>query len=409
MRVGCNDKDRVFKTSEASTKSWFRTNGLIDKYLNILDLNNFRKQNTKWSNYARIKYGTEGRLFSEGHDGTRAIPNKQAFKQIDRAKGIYYQTETSSFPNDEAITAIKNKMKKFFASIGVVYNPTTEILDREGNPVSAIAAADILKRTVSVIEGKMSADTLPEEAAHFLIEMLPSDNSLYQVLRKNIENTEIYQKTLEDYYTTYAGDLEKIAKEAMGKVIAQAIVNKVTKQEIPADIKPKMNLINRIINWITNKVVRNPNAINEIDDMIQEYNKAVETLSETILSPDNFVAKKNTIPNTPTTLIQPGITTQIETTDRLREQIINKIAAVKPAEITLTYYNLNLEKGTILLSGHAANRNVLVSFKEAVEKTDGFTDVALPITSYINEQDFDFDMNVVYKSLAPKEAPKLAI
>lgn len=91
------------------------------------------------------------------------------------------------------------------------------------------------------------------------------------------------------------------------------------------------------------------------------------------------------------------------------EEIINKIAAVKPAEITLTYYNLNLEKGTILLSGHAANRNVLVSFKEAVEKTDGFTDVALPITSYINEQDFDFDMNVVYKSLAPKAAPKLAI
>jgi len=91
------------------------------------------------------------------------------------------------------------------------------------------------------------------------------------------------------------------------------------------------------------------------------------------------------------------------------EEIINKIAAVKPPEITLTYYNLNLEKGTILLSGHAANRNALVSFKEAVEGVDGFSDVALPITSFINEQDFDFDMNVLYEPLAPEAAPKLAI
>ena len=38
-----------FKTSEAATKSWFRTKGVIDKYLNILNLNDFRKFNRKWS------------------------------------------------------------------------------------------------------------------------------------------------------------------------------------------------------------------------------------------------------------------------------------------------------------------------------------------------------------------------
>jgi len=91
------------------------------------------------------------------------------------------------------------------------------------------------------------------------------------------------------------------------------------------------------------------------------------------------------------------------------EEIINKIAAAKPSEIALTYYNINMEKGTIQLSGHAANRTVLVNFKSEVEAIDGFSQVDLPISSYINEQDFDFDMSVVYEKLAPKAAPKLKL
>ena len=94
MKVSCKDKDRIFRTSEAATKSWFRVNGLIDKYLNILDLNGFRKNNTKWSNYAKSKYGVEGRLFSEDNNGTKAIPNTEMFKRLDETKGIFYQVDT---------------------------------------------------------------------------------------------------------------------------------------------------------------------------------------------------------------------------------------------------------------------------------------------------------------------------
>ena len=95
MATSCN-----FKTSEASTKSFFRTRGLIDQYLNIKDLIGFRKANTKWSNYARIKFGVEGRLFSEkeitGSNYQRynqAIPNTEMFKKLDSKKGIttFYQ------------------------------------------------------------------------------------------------------------------------------------------------------------------------------------------------------------------------------------------------------------------------------------------------------------------------------
>ena len=84
-------KSCEFTTSEASTKSWFRTNGLIDKFLNILDLNKFRIKNTEFSNYAKTQYGVEGRLFYEEQSGKKAFPNTTLFHQIDAAKGNWYK------------------------------------------------------------------------------------------------------------------------------------------------------------------------------------------------------------------------------------------------------------------------------------------------------------------------------
>jgi hypothetical protein len=81
-----------FKTSEASTKAWFRTNGLIDKYLNIPSnaLVDFRKQNQRWSEYATEQYGVSGILFSESMNGAKAVPNTEMFYKIDAAKGVFY-------------------------------------------------------------------------------------------------------------------------------------------------------------------------------------------------------------------------------------------------------------------------------------------------------------------------------
>lgn len=87
MSTTCN-----FKTSEASTKAWFKTNGLIDKSLNIVPgaLAKFRNMNTKWSEYANKTYGIQGRLFIEEDRGRKALPNKRMFHMIDVAKGIFY-------------------------------------------------------------------------------------------------------------------------------------------------------------------------------------------------------------------------------------------------------------------------------------------------------------------------------
>ena len=88
--MNCNDKKK-FRTSEASSKASLRTKGAIDKFLNILDTNLFRKYNKQWSQDARERFNISGSLFYE--ENNKAIPNKEAFQAIDKAKKIIYETE----------------------------------------------------------------------------------------------------------------------------------------------------------------------------------------------------------------------------------------------------------------------------------------------------------------------------
>jgi len=79
-----------FKTSSASFKYLLRKKGLIDEYLNVLDLGRFRSEVTQWSNYANSQYGITERLFFDEQNGTKAVPNEKAFQIIDWKKGVKY-------------------------------------------------------------------------------------------------------------------------------------------------------------------------------------------------------------------------------------------------------------------------------------------------------------------------------
>lgn len=208
-----------FRTSEASVKSHFRTNNLIDKYLNILDLAGFRKANTKWSNYARQQYGTEGRLFFEENNGTKAIPNSELFKQIDAKKGIFYEMESDS---SSPLIELENKLKDKLKQVGVNVNILDRVTTERGN--NAVAKADLLQGVIEVVEGTRSANTLPEEAAHIFFELLPDGHPLKEGAMRKIEGTEMYKIVAAQYGEEYEGNIEALKKEAVGKLIAQEIL-----------------------------------------------------------------------------------------------------------------------------------------------------------------------------------------
>lgn len=91
------------------------------------------------------------------------------------------------------------------------------------------------------------------------------------------------------------------------------------------------------------------------------------------------------------------------------QPILNKIASVKPAELTITAWDLNLENGTIAILGRAANRQTLVNFQKGLNDLPEFTDVSLPLQSLTAQTDIDFEMEFFYEALKPKAKPKLKL
>ena len=228
--MACNDKKK-FKTAEASTKALLRTKGIINEFLDILDLNEFRRLNTLWSNDAQERFGITDRLFSEANDGAKAVPNKQAFKSIDNAKGILYQIDEPVTVSSKASPKTIAVVNDFLKRIGVNVQ-TVKQIEVNGIKFDANAVANLTQSLVQVVEGKES-QSLPEEAMHFAVAIIKQTNpALYKKLLSEINSYNTLKDVFAEYstnpnYQTADGkpDVAKIKEEAIGKVLAEVIIN----------------------------------------------------------------------------------------------------------------------------------------------------------------------------------------
>jgi hypothetical protein len=155
---------------------------------------------------------------------------KPAFGKSEiKEEPVYYQL--SSEQTRERDAELDKKVEKFLEKIGVSVHSVNRIKDKYGNTLNATAKADMLNKIVEVVNERASVDTLPEEAAHFFVEMLGENHPLYQAMYKRITDFDIYRKTVEEYknvksYRNEDGSInfDKMKKEAMGKAIALHII-----------------------------------------------------------------------------------------------------------------------------------------------------------------------------------------
>jgi broad specificity phosphatase PhoE len=160
----------------------------------------------------------------------------------------FYQITSKTKP--APIKKVDRMVKAFIESLGGQINEVNEIVI-DGKVISANAVANVITRTIQVVTGKASADTLPEEAAHIYVQWLPTNSVLLRDMLKDIKNRKEYKEVMDEYssnpfYQNEDGSIneEKIAKEAIGKVIAGVIVGRYTK-----DIKAK-SWFQRVMDWI---------------------------------------------------------------------------------------------------------------------------------------------------------------
>lgn len=237
-----------FKTSEASTKSWLRDRKIIDGYLNIMDLNKFRITVTNLSNTAQNKYGIAERLFSETSDGKKAIPNKEAFKAIDNAKGIYYQMDGApqSIANDQTLAKVKEAITKMGVSL-VTLSDYAKNSDIQTKGINGLA--DLTRRMIAVAEGHEDV-ALTEEMVHVAFAILQQTNpQMVTEMISKIDRFKIYKTTLEQYKNDPRYQLEngkpnirKIKIEAVGKLISEVIINKEQAVEQYPELREYENL-----------------------------------------------------------------------------------------------------------------------------------------------------------------------
>jgi hypothetical protein len=123
-------------------------------------------------------------------------------------------------------------IKDFLGRIGVNYEQVKDIVVN-GRKLDANAVANITQKLIQVVNGKEDV-ALPEEAMHFAVELIEqNDPKLFKQLLKEINDYNILKEVFADYgnnplYQTKEGkpDVIKLKKEAIGKVLAEVIINK---------------------------------------------------------------------------------------------------------------------------------------------------------------------------------------
>ena len=138
---------------------------------------------------------------------------------------IYHQLENEDI--NDADLELNQTMEVLLDDLGIPVILVDTLRNRDGSPMQGIAKADMIMKVIEVVKGKADITTLPEEAAHFFVEILKATNDpLYTSLYRQVENNPIYQQVLDKYgeHPEYMGNEEKLKDEAIGKIIAKEIV-----------------------------------------------------------------------------------------------------------------------------------------------------------------------------------------
>lgn len=75
--------------------------------------------------------------------------------------------------------------------------------------------------------------------------------------------------------------------------------------------------------------------------------------------------------------------------------VLEKIPTILPDKIYLTALNLNPPNSQISLSGYSPSREILLEFKEKLEKSEDFKEIYFPPTNWVEPVDINF--TVIFK------------
>ena len=167
-----------------------------------------------------------------------------------------WSTASIELKSHEATTDLEDSLDYFLQKIGVKVRTVETLRDEKGNEVSAMGLADMTNRVVQLATGKADVSTLSEEASHFIVEILRSEDSpLFSSMYNLIENYKEYKEILNPegfYFKKYDGNIDLLKREAIAKVISNHIVKGHTKNETKEKLSRLQRWWARVLKALSN-------------------------------------------------------------------------------------------------------------------------------------------------------------
>lgn len=295
---------------------------IIDKFNNIVEgqLGEFRKKGREWANhYIRKGILNPGeQLIVEEKGGKKVLFNMDILKKVDEAN---YQLEKQSKlpPNQELNNKLEAWAKKNNISVVAMEDVKERLLASGKYIEGAIGVADLTNQFIAIADDLADITTLPEEAAHFAIELMLDDVSVQKGLAM-VSTTDTYNQVKEDYANIYTTE-EQFRKEALGKILAQEIIDKNKEDDSNKSIRGFLNGIAVKFNrWIKSVFRKNTDSRTEIQ-------KILAPLADSILKQE-YLGDSNMLSGDP--LYQVESLEKQEVADKVNE-IIQNADFIKPS------------------------------------------------------------------------------
>lgn len=201
-------------------------------------------------------------------DKTGGVWNKEAideyFKEADPEnkqvnKMNYYSSDEPNRKNinpSQASPATMKKVREFLDRIGVEVQSLAKIT-YDGQTLGVNGLADPLNGLIQIVQGKEDI-ALPEEAMHMAVELIEQKNpKLFKEMMDRIGRYNLTDQVFLEYQNNPfyqkdgKADINKIKKEAIGKVLAQTVIDRNQgAQEKPELLDQTRNWWQRIIDFL---------------------------------------------------------------------------------------------------------------------------------------------------------------
>lgn len=194
----------------------------------------------------------------------------------DAINSVYFQKSNKSEPSKES--ELDLYLKQLLSNYRITINQIDNFKEKYG--FDGVAMADIANKVIDVAKSRADIITLPEEAAHFIVEMISPENSLYKAIYKDIVNTQEYQDVVSEYSDLYKGNEEMLRKEAIGKVLAKYFIKNYGNK---VNLNSKtLSLFERLMNFIKSfwKKIDNSGLSNELDAVLNKL--SIDILNQDI-------------------------------------------------------------------------------------------------------------------------------